>query len=143
MSSREEKQRRCAHCGHPKSHHELSRAEGGHGGGDSGRCVVYACGCPAFELSDDYVEQSYSGDEMPAWVKEGARVKVKRTEITRHFGLRTSGGSGGDLRAWPGEVAVIERVDGAGWWDWHLRFDRGRHTSLNAEILKDLIRVRG
>lgn len=141
MSTRDEQQRVCATCGHPKRGHELPRAEGGYGGGSSGRCVTYGCNCNRFEPTESFVEQAYTGDAMPKWVADGVKVKVKR--VYKDFSIRVSGGSSADNYAHAGEVGTIRRRDGIGWWDWEVSFARGRHTNLTAEMLaEELIRVR-
>ena len=134
---RNQEQIKCANCGHRKKNHRLHRNEGGHGGGSDGGCVTYSCSCQGFQDSDDDVVQEYSGDPMPRWVAEGAKVKVKRTPITKEYGLLCGNG-----RLSAGEIGTIEKVDGTGWWDWAVRFDRGRTLMLTTEKLEDLIKAR-
>ncbi len=81
----------------------------------------------------------YIGDEMPKWVREGAKVKVKTTLHTRQYGLMKSYGND---RAWPGEVGVIRKTLGNGWWCWAVDFPRGLTYSLSLQLLEDLVRVR-
>lgn len=140
--SHEETQRICANCGHPKRGHELPRAEGGYGGGDSGACVTYGCSCRHFEPTDEYKEQEYSGDVMPAWVAEDMKMKTKSTPHLREYGLRVVGGAHHDSKAWPKDIGTIRRHDGIGWWNWVVEFDRGRSIGLGERELEDLLRVR-
>lgn len=138
----QETQRICAdsRCNHPKRGHDLPRSEGGYGGGNSGRCVVFQCGCPQFVSSDEFVEQEYSGDPMPKWVTEGVKVKVKR--LYRDFSIPTYGGDRGNDRAHPGEVGEIERVDGIGYWSWRIKFSGGRYVRMSEDLLNEIVRVR-
>lgn len=140
---REESQRVCV-CGHQKRGHELPRTEGGHGGGTSGRCVAFGCSCRKFEPTEQYEEQEYVGDVLPSWVAEGVKLKVKRTSTLKQYGLpvRASGSDRRDSSAWPGEVGVVERHDGIGWWNWQVRFDRGRTTTVSNSSLEELTRVK-
>ena len=131
-----EEQRACV-CGHRKKNHELPRVEGGHGGGDSGRCVTYSCPCMHFEPIDGFIEQEYVGEPMPKWVAEGVKVKVKSTPDVKKDGV----GYGNDI-LWGGEVGVIEKADGTAWWDWSVRFDRGRTHRLDEDFFEKLARVR-
>lgn len=136
----EETQRICADCGHPKRGHELPRSEGGHGGGDSGRCVAYGCGCPFFRPTEEFKEQEYIGDPMPKWVANGVKVKVKR--LYPKFSMSTHGGDAGwGHRVEAGEVGTIERNDGIGWWDYGVTFRGGRRMKLGEEELQALKKV--
>ncbi|MDP3766904.1 MAG: hypothetical protein Q8S13_02720 [Dehalococcoidia bacterium] len=127
-----DERRACGACGHPQKYH---RGEG---------CSVYACPCREYVYSTAFVAMEYSGDPMPKWVADGARVKVKATAHTRRYGFSTRGGSSSaDDRAWPGEVGVIERSEGVGLWDWRVAFARGRRARLDARALEDLVRVKG
>lgn len=82
----------------------------------------------------------YTGEPMPKWVREGARVKVKALPHIRRFGLGF-----GNERFWPGDVGVIEREEGNGWWRWIVRF-QGVHQGrgflvLRVATLQDLVRL--
>jgi len=133
-----ESQRVCADCHHQKRGHEFPRAEGGHGGGDSGRCVVYGCNCRGFKSSDEFLEQEYTGAaDLPSWVADGVRVKVKKTPNIRKYGLGT-----GMSKLWGGEIGFVERQDGVGWWDWIVRFPQGVSKRLDASLLEDVVRVK-
>jgi hypothetical protein len=85
---------------------------------------------------------NYHGDVMPPWVKEGVRVKVKSTPITRNYGI--SQGSGDAV--WPGDIGVIRVVQGNGWWDYDVLFERGDFRTdvrimLDERALERLVRV--
>lgn len=83
----------------------------------------------------------YIGPDVPKWVKEGARVRVKSNPLTRRFGL----GWGGN-RAHAGEVGRFEKRYGNGWWDWEIVFVSkwGQTTRLvfDSKYLEDLVRVK-
>ena len=133
-----ESQRVCANCGHQKRGHEFPRSEGGHGGGDSGRCVVYSCGCRGFKSTDEFKEQEYTGStDLPKWVAEGVRVRVKKTPHIRQYGIGS-----GDHKLWGGEIGVIERQDGTGWWDWSVKFPHGISARLNERLLEDIVKAK-
>jgi hypothetical protein len=131
----------CASCGHRKGNHELPTDEGGHGGGASGVCVTFSCNCRRFVDSGRELKQEYIGDPMPPWVREGVKVKVKK-RWAKDAGIRVSGGSYGDNFAAPGEVGVIRKSDGSGWWSWGVEFGRGRSTSLTASDLEQFVRIK-
>jgi hypothetical protein len=85
---------------------------------------------------------NYSGDVMPSWVKEGVRVKVKSTPITRQYGLSQGLGD----KVWPGDVGTIRERQGNGWWDYDVLFERGDFRSdvrivLGADSLERLSRL--
>lgn len=86
------------------------------------------------EVTGDYI-----GDELPKWVKEGICVRVKHTRNTRQFGLKII--SGPD-RTWPGEIGVITKQQGNGWWCYRIEFPRGLNYTVRNELLEDLIRVK-
>lgn len=80
--------------------------------------------------------------KLPRWFADGARVRVKSTKILRDYGLRTSAGAAAaDSKAWPGDVGTVEAVQGNGWWDYWLVFDRGRRKRVDAETLEAVARV--
>lgn len=85
--------------------------------------------------------------DLPKWFKEGAKLRVKATKDLRRHGVSAivpSWGNKADNVAWPGEVATVERVDGNGWWDWRLVFDRGRFIVLRKRgELEDFVRCAG
>ncbi len=138
----DEKQRSCGDCGHTKGNHALPRIEGGRGG-INGSCGVFSCGCQSYVPSASFVSQEYSGDKMPKWVAEDVKVKVKRTDMTKRYGLRVHGGDRGNDRAHPGDVGTIYRSDGEGWWSWQVMFSGGRQMSLDTDALESLLRVKG
>jgi hypothetical protein len=125
----------------PEARARVPPAEGGYGGGDSGSCVMYGCACRRFAPSDEFEEQRYSGDAMPKWVAEGAKVKVKC--LYKGFSMSAHGALRGanDNYVHPGEVGTIERVDGAGTWSWNVDFGRGRTVGLSERALETLARV--
>lgn len=129
----DESQHVCGNCDHPKRGHALPRSEGGHGGGTDGHCVAFGCHCSHFMPSNTYKEQEYVGVEVPSWVREDAKVKVKASPENRKYGIRVSGG-----HVYAGEVGNIARQDGIGWWDWNVIFSQGRKMRLDAEMLEQL-----
>ncbi len=135
----DESLRACARCDHPKRVHQLPRSEGGAGGGDSGHCTIYACGCRGYEPGDHTVVVEYVGDEMPSWVKEGVRVKVKATPESRKYGIAP--GRGND-NIFAGEVGEIVRQEGAETWRWVVVFSSYRVLPLDTERLELLKKVR-
>ena len=82
----------------------------------------------------------YIGDEMPRWVGEGVQVRVKHTPVTRKHGLGVKAWA--NDRTWNGEVGVIKRVEGNGWWNWQVEFPRALSYSLSTQLLENLVRVK-
>lgn len=88
---------------------------------------------------------NYSGDAMPPWVREGVRVKIKSTPITRKYGVAQGSGE----KVWPGDVGVIRERQGNGWWDYDVEFDPNDpfrkivRIVLDADVLEKLGRVAG
>ena len=107
--------------------------------------------CPATGLP-----LPYSGNDVPRWVAEGVKVRVKSTPDTR-VGNRLSRGiqmsrsrDKNDCAAWANDIGTVTRrvrphptqaeVDAGecwyggkpyvagegGWWDWCVEFSRGR-----------------
>ena len=105
--------------------------------------------------SSDQVMQSeepvFVGDEFPKWVKDGARVRIKRVQ-----GITCGRGATGlfcaspgysyaksSHRLWSGDVGTIRRRDGNGWWDYEVEFDlHGRTKILDKDFLGYLVRVK-
>lgn len=84
------------------------------------------------------------GATPPRWARHGGRVRVKSTPLMRQHGVRTTIGAGrGDDRALAGEAGVVERRIGNGWFDFEVRFDRGRTACLDASLAESLVPVRG
>lgn len=84
--------------------------------------------------------------DLPSWIAEGARVRVKRTWLTRHHGLGTF------CPVPPGTVGRIERREWNGCWDWKIIFDAPANWSwerngqpetwVRPELLEHLAKVR-
>ena len=64
---------------------------------------------------------NYIGESFPAWVRDGARVRIKSTQTTRDYGVSQGSGE----KVWPGDIGVIRTRQGNGWWDWEVVFERG------------------
>lgn len=70
-------------------------------------------------------------------LREGDRVRVVHSPITRKYGVGVHGGSGrGDSVAWPGEVGVVTRWpytahDNTPMAHWCIVFDRNRRVTLH------------
>ena len=86
------------------------------------------------ELTGEHI-----GDEMPRWVADGVRVRVKHTPETRQYGFTIRAFE--NDRTWPGEEGVIRATQCNGWWCYFVEFPRGLTYRLDAERLGKLARV--
>lgn len=91
-----------------------------------------------------YLDLHYVGAEgLPKWVADGIFLRVKATADLRKHGFSTTqGGHRSDDRAWPGEIGIVHRREGNGWWTWQVEFERGRVRDLSPDNLLQLVRVK-